>query len=134
MPQPLIDSHFHLWELGHGRYKWLEGPPINTHFGDYAAIRRNYLGPDFLADAKDQGLAACVHVQAEWDPADAVGETRFLADQRKRHGVPSALVAYADLADPGFEASLDAHADSGLLRGVRMLLRKPDHLGGGGAH
>jgi predicted TIM-barrel fold metal-dependent hydrolase len=127
-PIRLIDSHFHLWELGHGRYRWLEGPPIKTHFGDYRAIRRNYLGPDFLADAEGQGLVQAVHVQAEWDPADSVGETRFLAEQAKRHGVPGAIVAYADLADPRLEATLDAHAESGLLRGVRMLLRKPDEL------
>src|SRR5258708_4907929 len=125
---PLIDTHFHLWQLGHGRYQGLEGPPIKTHFGDYAAIRRDYLAQDYLADVATPGLAKAVHVQAEWDLADPVGETRWLQECADSHGIPSAIVAYANLADPNVEATLDAHAKSPLLRGVRMLLRKPDEL------
>lgn len=125
---PIIDTHFHLWKLGHGRYQWLEGAPIKTHFGDYSGIRRDYLAPDYLTDVKGLGVVKSIHVQAEWDLADPVGETRWLHEQAEQHRIPTALVAYANLGDPEVESTLDAHAEFGFVRGIRMLLRKPNEL------
>lgn len=126
----IIDTHHHLWKLGHGHYPWLEHAPISTHFGDYTAIRRDYLPADFRADTAGFDVAKSVHVQAEWDEQDPVGETRWLQGQAVAHGVPQAIVAFADLKSPHVAETLDAHMQSPLLRGVRMLLRKPNQLAG----
>jgi predicted TIM-barrel fold metal-dependent hydrolase len=128
---PVVDTHFHLWKLGHGRYPWLEGPPIKTHFGDYSGIRRDYLPADYLDDTAGCEVVQSVHVQAEWDAADPVGETRWLQEQASRNGLPTAVVANADLAAADVESTLDRHMAFPFVRGIRMLLRKPDQLAAG---
>jgi predicted TIM-barrel fold metal-dependent hydrolase len=126
----IIDTHHHLWKLGHGHYPWLEHAPIAAHFGDYTAIRRDYLPADFRADTAGFDVVKSVHVQAEWDEQDPVGETDWLQAQAEAHGVPHAIVAFADLRSPRVAETLDAHARTPRLRGVRMLLRKPSQLAG----
>jgi predicted TIM-barrel fold metal-dependent hydrolase len=128
---PIIDTHHHLWALGQGHYPWLEHAPITTHFGDYSAIRRDYLPADFRADTAGSDVVKSVHVQAEWDESDPVAETRWLEGQAAVHGVPDAIVAFAALHRPDIAATLDAHMQaSPRLRGIRMLLRKPNQLAG----
>lgn len=124
----LIDAHHHLWKLGHGHYPWLEHAPIKPFFGDYSAIRRDYLIDDLLADARGTGLVKSVHVQAEWDERDPAAETRWLQSVADTHGFPHGIVAYANLSDPRVEATLDAHLRFANMRGIRMLLKKPDQL------
>src|SRR5262249_9775657 len=107
---PIIDTHHHLWALGKGNYPWLEHALIAApHFGDYAAIRRDYLPADYRADAAVQGIVKSVHVQAEWNEADPVGETRWLEAQAAAHGLPDAIVACATLQSAEIAATLDAH-------------------------
>ena len=99
----IIDAHHHLWDLGLNYYPWLSdrvGPRI---YGDYAAIRRNYLREDFEADIGGLPVVASVHVQAEHDHTDPVRETRWLqsvADAPGSGGFPQAIVAFADLSGP----------------------------------
>jgi predicted TIM-barrel fold metal-dependent hydrolase len=127
----IIDTHHHLWALGQGHYPWLEHAPIATHFGDYSAIRRDYLPADYRADTAGFDVVKSVHVQAEWDERDPVAETRWLQGQAEAHGVPDAIVAFAELQSPRIAATLDAHLEaSPRLRGIRMLLRKPNQLAG----
>ena len=127
----IIDTHHHLWALGKGNYPWLEHAPITTHFGDYGAIRRDYLPADYRADTAGFDVVKSVHVQAEWDENDPVAETRWLESQAHVHGVPDAIVAFAALQSPRIAETLDAHrAASPRLRGIRMLLRKPNQLAG----
>jgi predicted TIM-barrel fold metal-dependent hydrolase len=125
---PLIDGHHHLWKLGHGNYPWLEHAPIKPFFGDYSAIRRDYLIDDLLEDARGTGLVKSVHVQAEWDERDPVAETRWLQGVADAHGFPHGIVGYANLTDPRVEATLDAHLRFANMRGIRMMLRRPDTL------
>ena len=40
-------------------------------------------------------MVATVHVEAEWDPADPVGESRWLMEVQERHGLPQGIVAQA---------------------------------------
>ena len=39
---PIIDAHHHFWELGHGRYPWLENEtipvPLRQLHGDQALL------------------------------------------------------------------------------------------------
>ena len=50
----------------------------NFRYGDTAPLRRNYLPADYRADCAAHRVVASVHVEAEWDPRDPVGETRWL--------------------------------------------------------
>jgi len=55
-----IDAHHHLWDLRRHRYPWLQDAVRPTHFGDYAAIRRDYLIDDYLADIAGQNVEAAI--------------------------------------------------------------------------
>ena len=60
-------------------YPWLnDEPPIPFRYGDYRAIRRRYLPPDYLADAAPFRVEKTVYVETEWDPRDPVGEMRYV--------------------------------------------------------
>jgi predicted TIM-barrel fold metal-dependent hydrolase len=58
-------------------------------------------------------------MEAEWDPADPVGETRWVARLAERHGFPHACVAQAWLDRDDAQGVLAAQASFALVRGVR---------------
>lgn len=115
----IVDAHQHFWDLERHRYPWLAGPPIEFRYGDYRAIRRPYLPDDYRADTRGFPVVATVHVEAEWDPADPVGETRWLEQVAERHGIPSAVVAQAWLDREDAPAVLAEQASHAIVRGVR---------------
>ncbi len=122
-PEPLVDSHHHLWDLRHHAYGWLgpNGNPATTAWiGDYSAIRRAYLVDDYLGDTSATGLLKSVHIEALWGGVDSVAETRWLQSVSDRHGFPHAIVAGVDLCAPDAELQLDRHLASSNMRGVRM--------------
>ena len=119
--RPFVDAHHHLWDLGALHYPWLTDRVIPRRFGDYAAIRRNYLVDDLRRDAVGCGLVKSVHVQANVR-GDPVRETAWLQAQSDAHGLPSAIVATADLTAPDTARTLAAHCDYPAMRGIRVLL------------
>src|SRR5689334_5258381 len=117
---PIVDPHLHFWDLGRNYYPWLCDPePIAFRYGDYSAIQRNYLPADYLADAAPLQIVATVHIEAEWDPADPVAETRWLEETAGRYGLPTAAVGQARLEREDADAVLARHAGSPLVRGIR---------------
>ena len=117
---PLIDAHAHFWDLGARTYPWLSDPElIPFRYGDYSAIRRNYLPADYRRDSAAFTIAGLVHIEAEHDPADPLGETRWLEETAKRHGLPSACVCQAWLDRADVAEVLAAQAASPLVRGIR---------------
>lgn len=117
---PIVDAHQHFWDLGVNRYPWLQhDPPAAFRYGNTRELRRNYLPEDFLAEAAPLGVQKTVHMEAEWDPADPVGETRWVSGLAARHRIPNALVAQAWLDRHDVEATLAAQAAYPLVRGIR---------------
>jgi predicted TIM-barrel fold metal-dependent hydrolase len=125
-PARIVDAHHHLWDLAANYYPWLTDRVGPRMYGDYAAIRRNYLVDDFRRDIGALPVVKSVHVQAEHDHADPVRETRWLQAQAERHGYPHAIVAYADLSAPTAQvaAVLDAHCGCANVRGVRQMVHE----------
>jgi predicted TIM-barrel fold metal-dependent hydrolase len=122
---PIVDPHHHLWDLTHNRYPWLQDAPFHDRgWGDWSSLRSDYLIDDFLADAHGQHLIKSVHVQANYDPPDPVGETRWLQGIADRHGFPHGIVAYANLAMDDVARTLEAHAQFKNLRGIRQVLNR----------
>jgi predicted TIM-barrel fold metal-dependent hydrolase len=126
----IIDSHHHLWDSSAHHYPLLAGPMHERGWGDWSALRANYLVSDFLADARNQDLWKSVHVQANFDPTNPVGETAWLdrvATQPESRGFPHGIVAFANLADPQVDQVLEGHARYPRVRGIRQVLnRHPD--------
>jgi predicted TIM-barrel fold metal-dependent hydrolase len=118
--QPIVDAHQHFWDLERNYLPWLcDRPPIPFRYGDYGALRRNYLPADYLRDSARQNVVKTVHVETEWDPADPVGETRWLQTVIEASGFPHAIVAQARLDRDDVEAVLAGHAAFPRVRGIR---------------
>ncbi|MBM3517017.1 MAG: hypothetical protein FJX56_03850 [Alphaproteobacteria bacterium] len=116
---PVVDAHHHLWDLGLKAHPWLQrqGAPIAGE-----RLSRSYLIEDYLAEARPEGIVKSVHIQAGWDPADPVAETRWCQAIADRVGFPHGIVGDAPLTDPKIEAVLEAHAAHANMRGIRHIL------------
>ena len=124
-PAEVIDAHHHLWDLQAVDYPWLRAGGVRRFFGDPTPIQRDYLPADFRADAAGLRVAGSVHVQVGAAPAASVAETVWLQAQAEKTGLPSAIVAFADLTDPRLDAALAAHAGaSPRLRGIRQIVSR----------
>jgi predicted TIM-barrel fold metal-dependent hydrolase len=120
---PLIDAHHHFWDLGMGNHPWLvPAPGQEMVFGDPTPLYRDYLPADLEADASNQNLVASVHVEAGWHRGDPVGETAWLSQLARARRLPTVLVVYAPLDDPGVGKVLEAQIACPLVRGVRFIL------------
>ena len=117
---PIVDCHQHFWDLDRNYYPWLCDPvPVHFRYGDYSVIKRNYLPPDYLRDAGANRVVKTVHEEAWWNPADPVGETRFVETVAAQYGLPTALVGSGPLDRDGIGEILAGHAASQLARGIR---------------
>ena len=116
---PLVDAHQHFWDLDRNRHPWLQEKPVAFRYGDYSALRRNYLPHDFLSDTKGFDVRKTVHVEAEWYPGDPVGETKWVMEQHSRHGIPNAIVAQAWLDRDDADDVLARQAAYPLVKGIR---------------
>ncbi len=128
-----IDPHHHLWDLDQNYYPWLSDRIEPKMYGDYAAMRRNYLVDDYLADSGPHNITKSVHVQANWDPSDPVGESRWCQAVADAHGFPHGIVAHADLARNDVQEVLEAHCRYPNMRGIRMILGHTADPGGDSA-
>ena len=119
----IVDSHIHLRDPARHRYELLhETGPNGEVFG---VAPQPYLSQDYFADADCFTLAGLVHIEAEWDRSDPVGESRWVQGL-DQGGVPMIIVGFADLSDRRVDAVLEGHAALPLMRGVRQMLTRVD--------
>jgi len=117
---PIVDAHQHFWDLERNYLPWLCDPePIPFRYGSYDALRRNYLPEDYLRDAARHHVVKTVYVETEWDLADPVGESRWLAEVIAASGFPHGIVAGGRLDDPAIDEVLAGHAAFTQARGIR---------------
>jgi predicted TIM-barrel fold metal-dependent hydrolase len=116
----LIDAHHHFWDLKRNHYPWLSDEPAPNFFmGNYDSIKRDFLPEDYRRDARSHKIFKTVHIEAEWDRNDQVGETRWLATLHERYGMPDAIVAHAWFDTEDAEEVIAAQASFALVRGIR---------------
>ena len=117
----IIDCHQHFWQVGRGRYPWLDQPdPPDHRYGPIGPLQKDYLPADYRRDTAGFEIAATVHVEAEWNPADPVAETRWLHELAEVEGFPDAIVAQAWFARDDIANVLAGHGAFPLVRGVRQ--------------
>jgi predicted TIM-barrel fold metal-dependent hydrolase len=120
-PDAIVDAHQHFWDLERNYLPWLcDAEPIPFRYGDYSAIRRTYGIEDYRRDTDGWPVTKSVYVEAEWDRADPVAETRWISGFAEANGLPSAIVAWCDLARPDAGEVLGAHASFPRVRGIRQ--------------
>jgi predicted TIM-barrel fold metal-dependent hydrolase len=126
-PMRIVDPHQHFWDVPRNYHPWLcDAVPIPFRYGDYGALRRPYLPPDYRRDTAGFDVAGTVHMEAEWDPANPLGETEWLESVAVEHGLPSACVAQAWLDRDDVADVLMAQVAHPIVRGIRQ---KPRAVG-----
>jgi len=119
----IVDAHHHFWDLSRNNYPWLSSPAlIPFRYGDYSALKRNYLPHDYAKDTTAHRIVASVHIEADHDHADPLRETLWLENVRAVHGLPSVCVAFAALDAENVDEVLSAQASRPLVRGIRHKL------------
>ena len=116
--EPLIDTHFHLWDLATLRRPWLDGPS-----GDgLDALKRDWLPADYADLALPLGVTAAVHVETNPTPADALAETLWLARVLPDIGIPVAIVAFAAMSEAATASLLRKQSAVPGVVGIRDIL------------
>jgi predicted TIM-barrel fold metal-dependent hydrolase len=116
----IVDAHQHFWNPAQHYYPWLcDEPPIAFRYGDYRALRRPYLPPDYCADTAPFHVEQSVYVEAEWNPGDPLGEMRYIEALRHEFGLPTVAVAQAWLDAGNVAGVLEQHAARSFVKSVR---------------
>lgn len=116
----IVDPHQHFWQL-HRSYPWLQRPVDPERFtGDDSAIRRDYMPDDLRRDFAGLNLIGTVHVEA--CAGDPELEVRWLQSLHEADGLPSAVVAGANLLADDAIPHLERVAELPVVRGVRHIL------------
>lgn len=120
---PIVDPHHHLWDLSLDKHPWLKPSDGSVQaLGGLEDLKRSYLVEDYRRDSRNQPVVATVHIEALWDPAEPLGETRWLETLDKSAGVAARYIAHAPLIDPKVEALLAAQAAFDRVVGIRDIL------------
>ena len=119
-----IDAHHHIYDLTGmpAGYPGRRGPAQKTAFGTDAELRKDYTHEMYRADLAAMGGRASVHIEAGRNPEDPVEESRWLSGLADEVGIPTALVAYADLARDDAASVLERHAACRRVRGIRQIV------------
>ena len=122
LPEAIVDSHHHLWDLGRIGYPWLSEAYDASSFilGEYRPLCRNFLPADFRAAWGGMPVVATVHIEAECERRQALEETRWVHEQAHASGLPQAVAAYVDLLAPEADERLAEQASYPLVRSVRF--------------
>jgi predicted TIM-barrel fold metal-dependent hydrolase len=116
----IIDAHHHFWDLSRS-YPWLQGPADPDRFtGDDTPIRENYLPHDYRHDFETLKLVGSVHVDA--GAGDPLIEATWLQELHDTEGLPTVVVAGADLLHNDIASHLEQLADLPTVRGIRHIL------------
>ena len=122
LPEAIVDSHHHLWDLARLSYPWLGDAYDASSFilGEYRPLCRNFLPADLRAAWGGLPVVATVHIEAECARSQALAETQWVAEQACSSGLPQAAVAYVDLLAPDADERLAEQAACALVRSIRF--------------
>ena len=109
----IIDTHQHLWDLDRLSYSWTKNrPPLN----------RSFRMADYLAATSGLEIDQTVHLEADVDEPDMLGETKYIFALAERDDNPLAgVVACARPEHAHFENYLKQILHPN-LKGVRRVL------------
>ncbi len=112
---PIIDTHFHIWDLNKLEYPWLSDVPV---------INRDFLLKDYDEARGEQPITAMVFVQAECRPDQHLAElvwVQSLADKDERI---KGIVPWAPLeTGDAVEQELADIAKDSRVKGVRRIIQ-----------
>lgn len=116
MPQPLIDSHHHLWAYDPAQYPWIDPASMGVLAHDHT-----------MADLREQSAAAGVVGTIAVQAQQNVEETDRLIDIAKADDLCRGVVGWLPLMSDAIDALLEPYLDQPELVGVRHVIQdEPD--------
>jgi L-fuconolactonase len=107
----VIDAHHHLWRYSATEYDWIND--------SMAALRRDFLPEDLVAELANAGVGGAVTVQAR----QTLEETRWLLELARHCDAIRGVVGWVPIADSDFEFSLQGLAADPKLVGLRHVVQ-----------
>ncbi len=106
-----IDSHQHFWTFDPIRDSWITD--------DMSVVQRNFYPEDLQPTLQQNGIDACVAVQAD----QSLAETKFLLDLANKNDFIKAVVGWIDLQADDIDEQLSAWKSEKKLAGFRHVLQ-----------
>ena len=123
---PIVDAHHHFWAVPANPHPWLtELPRIPFRYGDYAAICRDFLPPDYRAARGGHQVLRHVVMEGEWTPDDPLGEALWMRGLARDTGVPHAMAAQVWLDRDDAARVIASYREAPLAGFVRSVRHKP---------
>lgn len=117
---PIADAHQHFFDIERNYYPWLADKPVkNFRYGNYDNIRRSFLRADYFRAAGHHKVVKTVLIEGEWDPADPLGELRWVESLQREHGFPHAMSGQAWLDREDVDEVLAVYGRHALVKGIR---------------
>ena len=121
----IVDSHHHLWDLSMKKHPWLcKRPLINFRYGNYEKICKNFLFHDYMKVSTNYNVHKTIHMEAEWDRKDPIGEIIWLEKIHKEFGFPNGAVGQIWLHENNSELILKEYFKHPIVKSVRQ---KPNY-------
>ncbi|WP_282124157.1 amidohydrolase family protein [Algibacter mikhailovii] len=112
----VIDSHQHFWHYEPAKHSWIDD--------DMSAIRRDFLPADLQKVYRENGIDACVAVQAD----QTLAETDFLIDLAVKNDFIKGVVGWVDLRNESVNTDLEKYSHHQKVKGFRHVVQgEPDH-------
>lgn len=116
---PIIDAHHHFFDLARNYHPWLSDHPVAFRYGDYSAIKRDFMPADYQRAIDEHLVVGSVLMEGEWDPRDPIGEMRWASEVAHEHVLPSAAIGQIWLDRADVSEVVVAYRDMPLVRSVR---------------
>ena len=112
----LIDSHQHFWNYEPEKHSWIDD--------EMSVIRRDFLSDDLQKVFDENGVDACVAVQAD----QTTEETDFLISLAKNNNFIKGVVGWVDLRSESIEEDLLKYKKYDVVKGFRHVVQQEqDH-------
>jgi predicted TIM-barrel fold metal-dependent hydrolase len=118
----IVDCHVHFVDARVHAYPVFSerAPGFEALVGDYSALPRHYLAPDYYADVG--GFNVSKVVCAEFVSTNPVQEVRWAEDLSSRDGHPNGIIGRLDFLSPDVEEVIEVYASLPHLRAARQHL------------
>ena len=112
----IIDSHQHFWNYEPEKHSWIDD--------EMSVIRRDFLSDDLQKVFDENGVDACVAVQAD----QTTEETDFLISLAENNSFIKGVVGWVDLRSESIEEDLLKYKKYDVIKGFRHVVQEEqDH-------
>ena len=112
----IIDSHQHFWNYEPEKHSWIDD--------EMSVIRRDFLSDDLQKVFDENGVDACVAVQAD----QTTEETDFLISLAENNNFIKGVVGWVDLRSESIEEDLLKYKKYDVIKGFRHVVQEEqDH-------